>query len=303
MDDHITELETVQPSGDEVTQALVSIRHELRTPLNHILGYAELLIDQADEEGKTETVNDLRKIQAAGRRLTEMLNVLLTDSPRGFYVAPGTNSSGTGKGVTYAAMSGANPTVEPVLSLASRKTATETGQMIIAPDLPLLVVDDEPDNREVLTRLLRQMGYTVLEAKNGKEALRILEMTPCDVVFLDMMMPIMNGYQTLQAIAADEVLQYTPVIMISALDELQVVAHCIEAGAQDYLPKPFNSTILKARLAATLERKRLRDQEQELLAQLAEAYQRLGEIDQIRGTMTQELMTDLRGTLTAIQKT
>lgn len=303
MDDHITELETVQPSGDEVTQALVSIRHELRTPLNHILGYAELLIDQADEEGKTETAKDLRKIQAAGRRLTEMLNVLLTDSPRGFYVAPGTNSSGTGKGVTYAAMSGANPTVEPVLSLASRKTATETGQMIIAPDLPLLVVDDEPDNREVLTRLLRQMGYTVLEAKNGKEALRILEMTPCDVVFLDMMMPIMNGYQTLQAIAADEVLQYTPVIMISALDELQVVAHCIEAGAQDYLPKPFNSTILKARLAATLERKRLRDQEQELLAQLAEAYQRLGEIDQIRGTMTQELMADLRGTLTAIQKT
>ncbi len=308
MNDRTTQQETAQApddasSGDELAETLVGIRHELRTPLNQILGYAELLMDQADDAGDTETSRDLRKIQAAARRLTGIINLLLTDDPPGkLYAAPGTDSTGAGKGVTYAVMTGSKPSISPAISLAVRRTATGAGIAVVAPDLPLLVVDDEPDNREVLTRLLRQMGYTVLEAEDGQEALRILEDTPCDAVFLDMMMPRMNGYQTLQAITADEILRYTPVIMISALDELQVVAHCIEAGAQDYLPKPFNSTILRARLAATLERKRLRDHEQELMVQLAEAYERLHEIDTMRGAMTQDLMGELRVTLTGLQK-
>ena len=298
-----TEPQTVSPSSDEVTQTLAHIRHELRTPLNHILGYAELLIDQAEEEGKEEWKQDLEKIQGAGRRLLELMSLLLTENPPSrLYIPPGTTSNGVGKSVTFAAMTGEKPELESVVSLASRKTTTETGQTIIPAQLPLLVVDDEPNNREVLVRLLRQMGYTVEEADNGKTALQLITQNAYDVVFLDIMMPVMDGFQTLQAINADDVLKYTPVIMISALDELQVVAHCIEAGAQDYLPKPFNSTLLKARLAATLERKQLRDQEQELFAQLAEAHARLQEVDQLRGTMMQDLMGDLRVMLTASQK-
>lgn len=139
----------------------------------------------------------------------------------------------------------------------------------------LLVVDDNDDNRYTLTHRLRRQGYENLtEAENGRDALSALEAGKFDLVLLDVMMPEMNGYETLERIKSDMALRDIPVIMISALDELESVVRCIELGAEDYLSKPFNATLLKARVGACLEKKRLRDQEASYLNQLEHEQER-----------------------------
>ena len=125
----------------------------------------------------------------------------------------------------------------------------------------ILIVDDNDLNRELLCRRLKQQGYTFDIAKNGKTAMTQLANQSFDVVLLDIMMPEMNGYEVLEALKADARLKHIPVIMISAVDEVESVVRCIEMGAEDYLPKPFNPTLLKARLGASLDKKRRRDQE------------------------------------------
>jgi class 3 adenylate cyclase len=125
----------------------------------------------------------------------------------------------------------------------------------------LLVVDDNEDNRYTLTQRLKRQGYTdVATAKDGREALDLLRTRPFDLVLLDIMMPELNGYQVLEQLKADEQLRHIPVIMISAVDELDSVIRCIELGAEDYLQKPFNPTLLRARVGACLEKKRLHDE-------------------------------------------
>src|SRR5262249_9002528 len=125
----------------------------------------------------------------------------------------------------------------------------------------VLVVDDQPFNRDMLARELhRQKRYFAL-ARNGREALDLLRAGAFDLVLLDILMPELDGFETLRLLKADDRLKHTPVIMISALDELDAVVRCIEMGAEDYLPKPFNAVLLRARVGACLEKKRLRDQE------------------------------------------
>ena len=132
----------------------------------------------------------------------------------------------------------------------------------------VLVVDDIEANRDVLSRRLERQGYAVATADNGRQALERLRADTFDLVLLDIMMPEMDGYEVLQHLKADEALRHIPVIMISALSELDSVVRCIEMGAEDYLPKPFNPTLLKARIGACLEKKRARDRETHLFAQL-----------------------------------
>jgi sigma-B regulation protein RsbU (phosphoserine phosphatase) len=133
----------------------------------------------------------------------------------------------------------------------------------------LLVVDDNDDNRYTLTRRLSREGYTNLTtATNGREALDLLQSKPFDLVLLDIMMPDMNGYEVLERMKAGAELRNVPVIMISALSEIESVIRCIELGAEDYLPKPFNPTLLRARVGASLEKKRLRDAVRASLARL-----------------------------------
>jgi sigma-B regulation protein RsbU (phosphoserine phosphatase) len=135
----------------------------------------------------------------------------------------------------------------------------------------LLVVDDNEDNRYTLTRRLTREGYDNLTtATTGREALDLLQSKPFDLVLLDIMMPDMNGYEVLERMKAGGQLRDIPVIMISALSEIDSVIRCIELGAEDYLPKPFNPTLLRARLGATLEKKRLRDEVRTSLARLEE---------------------------------
>jgi adenylate cyclase len=134
----------------------------------------------------------------------------------------------------------------------------------------LLVVDDNEDNRYTLTRRLAREGYAdVATVNNGREALELLRAKPIDLVLLDIMMPGMNGYEVLEHMKADPQLRHIPVIMISAVDEVESVVRCIELGAEDYLSKPFNPTLLRARVGASVERKKLHDQVRAQAADLA----------------------------------
>jgi class 3 adenylate cyclase len=126
----------------------------------------------------------------------------------------------------------------------------------------VLVVDDDGLNRTLLTTNLQQQGYIVASARDGKQALELLHGQPFDVVLLDLLMPEMDGYQVLERMKQDPVLRHLPVIVISALDEMESVIRCIEMGATDYLPKPFDPILLRARLNASLSSKRLHDIEQ-----------------------------------------
>lgn len=127
-------------------------------------------------------------------------------------------------------------------------------------DCDLLVVDDNEDNRYTLTRRLKREGYTrIVTAENGREAIGKMKSGPVDLVLLDIMMPEMNGYEVLEHMKSDPALRNIPVIMISAVDEIDSVIRCIELGAEDYLAKPFNPTLLRARVGACIEKKKLRD--------------------------------------------
>jgi len=135
----------------------------------------------------------------------------------------------------------------------------------------ILVVDDNDDNRYTLTLHLDLEGYTDVEtARDGEEAIARLETTAFDLVLLDVMMPKVDGFQVLTWLKDQARLRDLPVIMISALTEMNSMARCIELGAVDYLLKPFNPVLLKARLGATLEKKRLRDEVDAHLARLQE---------------------------------
>ena len=132
-----------------------------------------------------------------------------------------------------------------------------------------LVVDDNRVNRMLLSRALTVLGVEPIEAENGLRALEIMAATPVDLVLLDLLMPELDGYGTLERIRTDEALRHIPVIVITAVDELDSVVRCIELGATDYLPKPFEAAILRARVTASLAGKRLRDLELEYLEQVA----------------------------------
>jgi adenylate cyclase len=128
-----------------------------------------------------------------------------------------------------------------------------------------LVVDDSAVNRRVLVRRLETLGLAALEAENGRQALEILDAQPgvVDVVLLDVLMPELDGYETLAAMKADETTRHLPVLIVSGVEELDSVVRCIELGATDYLTKPINPSVLSARINASLAAKRLHDVEQE----------------------------------------
>ncbi len=132
----------------------------------------------------------------------------------------------------------------------------------------LLIVDDNSMNRIMLSRYTTRLGYHSTLVENGRLALDKLQNESFDLILLDVQMPEMDGYQVLEQLKAHPRLREIPVIMISAIDELESTVRCIELGAQDYLPKPFSPVLLRARIAACLERKQLRDQEIDYLQQV-----------------------------------
>ena len=134
----------------------------------------------------------------------------------------------------------------------------------------VLVVDDVEMNRDMLCALLAADGHKTAVAENGRLGLEMIRAEPYDLILLDVMMPELNGYQVLEQLKSDSSLRDIPVIVLSALDEIGSVVRCIELGAEDYLPKPFDPVLLRARIGACLEKKHLRDQEVRLRSELEE---------------------------------
>ena len=143
----------------------------------------------------------------------------------------------------------------------------------------ILVVDDDLINRLVLSTNLQGQGYEVATAENGRQALEMLAGQPFDVVLLDLVMPELDGFQVLEQMKHDSAQREIPVIVISALDEMESILRCIEMGATDYLPKPFDAGLLRARLHASLADKRLRDIELEYLEQVNRVMQAAVEVE------------------------
>lgn len=234
---------------------LSKLRHDLRTPINHILGYSELLKEDLEDQGITE-LEDLDKIRGAASTLLSLINTNLNEE--------------TLRGTQPSIRAEASGPAKPQESLPDvYAPAVVSGN--------ILVVDDNTENRETLRRRLEKQGHQASEAANGAEALEAISQTSFDLVLLDVMMPVMGGYEALQKMKSSPTHRHIPVIMISALDEIESVVRCLEAGAEDYLPKPFNPTILRARIGASLEKKKLRDQEQAYLEQIEATRSRLEE--------------------------
>jgi phosphoserine phosphatase RsbU/P len=238
---------------------LAKLRHDLRTPINAILGYCDLLREDF-ARNQVNGLDDLDRIATAGRQLLTLIETGLSDEHFGdldsFSSAAKANLS-TGKN-NFKAIPRALP---------SERRSEIAGR--------ILVVDDQPENRDVLVKHLERQGHSTSEAEDGQNALARLLREAFDLVLLDVDMPGMEGYLVLERMKADPQLRHLPVIMISAVDEIETVVRCIEAGAEDFLPKPFDPTLLRARIDASLEKKFLRDQERSHLHRIEETQKRL----------------------------
>jgi signal transduction histidine kinase len=171
----------------------------------------------------------------------------------------------------------------------------------------ILVVDDTDFNREVMTRILERDGHEVETAEDGREALDKLQTGTYDMVLLDVMMPHVDGIQVIEAMHGDERLRRLPVVMLSALNEQESIVRCIQLGALDYLPKPINQQLLRARIQACLEKKRLHDLEQQytlrvesISAQLQAANEQLRRANQLKTRFLATAAHDLKNPLAGL---
>jgi CheY-like chemotaxis protein len=274
------------------TNPVAELRHDLRTPVNHIVGYAEMLLEDLPLPAHERERAALEQTIAAAREALRAISVVL--APTRDQVASGELESLYGqlagpqrkifeavRGLLAATGEAPTPTfaedLTRILAAAERlvprdrpTAAPAAGPAAVpAGDRPrVLVVDDEAGNRDLLRRRLEREGYAVLSADGGGEALAVVAREPVDVILLDMLMPDLDGLTVLGRLKGDPTTRDLPVIVISALDDLQAIARCIEAGAEDYLPKPFEPVILRARLAGSLQKKRWLDQERDQLRAL-----------------------------------
>ncbi len=241
------------------------LRHHLRTPLNDVIGYTDLLLEEAEELNAGHVMDDLKKIRQAGDRMLAMTEDLVNL----VHIAAGKMDLDLGS-FESTMIQELVATIRPVEEKESAIPEGERGF--------LLVVDDNEMNRDMLSRRLQRQGHTVAVAENGRQALEMMQAQQFDLILLDMMMPEMNGYQVLEHLKKGETLRDIPVIMISAMDEIESVVRCIEMGAEDYLTKPFNPVLLRARIGACLEKKFLRDREVSHLRQIEEERKRADDL-------------------------
>ena len=236
---------------------LLLMRREALTPLNAIIGYGEICEEEATGASRPDLCDDIKKINIAAWNLHHIFEC--GEYPEKLEI--GSSSADLGlAAVTVLGQTTSSGFTAPPMDFLSGAKSKVAGR--------LLVVDDDAANCEMLSRRLQRLGYHVMSAENGRVALDMLRQKPFDLVLLDILMPELNGFQTLEFIKTDVKLRNLPVIMLTALDEVDSTVRCIEAGAEDYVPKPFNPVILQARIAASLEKKRLRDQETAFLSEL-----------------------------------
>jgi adenylate cyclase len=282
---------------------LAHLRHELRTPLNHIIGYTEMLLEDISDpnplgDGLRRVHANARVVQAhialrlgsmwdeavapdlsalaveldapVATMMADIRTLAQHDPPAGLPQLSGDLVRITSAAAALHALIATGLS----LGLLPADAAPDEDPVVVDPALVegglILVVDDDRTNRELLERWLVRDGHRVIAAASGREALTLMKQHPVDLTLLDMMMPDMNGLQVLAALKADPAQPRPPVLMISAYDETHSAVRCIEAGAEDYLPKPFDRVLMRARVGACLERKRLRDRETEHLRELDE---------------------------------
>ena len=263
----ILDLGTSDPGELDLERFGAMLRHQLRTPINAVIGYTELLLEDAAEPGRQDLSADLEKIHAAAERFLALIDdIVQFRGVRADRVMPELESTDTS--AMLQALTGTIRSLE--------QAEVGPGQ---ADHGRVLVVDDNALNRDVLSRRLERQGHTVAVADNGRVALEMLAQQQFDLVLLDVMMPEMNGYEVLRHLKAHAALRDMPVIMISALEEIDSVVRCVALGAEDYLPKPFNPVLLRARIGACLEKKRLRDQEVDYLRQVARVTAAAGAVE------------------------
>ena len=242
---------------------MAALRHDLRTPLNQIIGYSELVAEDLEGEENARTREDLAKIGLAARGLADLITREI--QPGRIALVGARAETVDGKSAAVGAKDHAViPAAEPV---EAAPLAGETAK--------ILIVDDQEENCVVLQRRLEKEGHQCAAVYDGATALERLAVEDFDLVLLDIMMPGIDGREVLRRIKTDEKLRHVPVIMISALDQIESVVACIEQGAEDYLPKPFNPVLLRARIGSSLDRKRLRDAEQAAFAALQESQAKL----------------------------
>ena len=272
---------------------LSRLRHELRTPLNHIIGYGEMLAEDLVER-RPDLAADCRRLHVLGHDVLGLVNQTLDLTVLGVTArkavdaivalaetvkkrAEAAGEAGVAADVHKIATSAEDlrallqSGAAPVASIATPAAdAAPTSAVDGAHRATILVVDDDAGNRDVLTRRLVREGYAVRQAGNGRDALLAVETGGVDLILLDVMMPEMDGVEVLRRMKADDALRDLPVLMISALSDMEHVVRSIELGADDYLPKPFDPVLLRARIGSCLEKKRLRDQERRHVRELAE---------------------------------
>ena len=221
-----------------------SVQFRIRIELDHIEGYVEILREFAEEnENFADTIDDLDTIEESAE---EFLSILIDQMP-----------AILGGGISQSEKTGqATPEIEAPSEadfLADRSWLGAGGD--------ILAIDDEKANRELIRRRLERQGYTVHLGESGEECLELVSKTKFDLILLDMKMLGMDGIEVLQKLKEDSVHRSIPVIMISGSDDTEKIVKCILLGAEDYIFKPFNPVLLKARIGTSLEKSRLRRQQ------------------------------------------
>lgn len=211
---------------------------QMRLQLNHIGGYTEMLREEAVDDGNENLIADLDKISSAAKNIVARIEGLGPDFFVNEEVQPKNRKKKAGK--------------------AAKKQSAGKFDVIIGSGGEILIVDDDPANRELLKRRLARAGYTSTSVNSGEEALEILGQQRFDLIMLDLMMPGISGLETLEKIQSSARLRTIPVIMISAADDVDMMVQCVLHGAEDYISKPFNPVLLTARINACLEKVRLR---------------------------------------------
>ena len=230
---------------------------------------------------------DLNRINSAGAYLLDVVNSKFQHPEDAVYEGPNP-------------LPIARATDSPNAPSESDSRLTDVQLASRAAQGKLLVVDDNEANRDVLGQRLKRQNHRVEVAESGQEALSALRDQEFDLVLLDIMMPQMDGYEVLKQIKGDDTLKHIPVLMVTALNELDSVVRCIEMGADDYLSKPINATLLKARVGACLEKKQAHDRERKLNVQLQQSFLRLKELEKLRLDLTDMIAHDVRTPLSSI---
>ncbi len=310
-------------TGLTTPESVAELRHELRTPLNLIIGYCEMLLEDVTEpdqrsgleaslEGGRDVLTRVNTTLAPARsEISEAEIAALYDSlrePQGRILEATstllTPSSGTIDPQFERDVRRIRAAAERLLTIELPTTAPgshpiHTREHPSAPEAKaehpahILVVDDQEDNRAVLERRLRRQGHTVTSAGGGRSALDLVGRERFDLVLLDVMMPDLDGFEVLHRLKQDPTTRDIPVIMISALDDIGSVVRCIEHGAEDHLSKPFDPVILRARISASLDKKRLRDVELQYLAEVGRVIEAATAVES--GTYASGSLTQVAG--------